>query len=107
MGLGASEDRSGIAFLISAEVVWAVVAACCSSPQTAEINADKRAATLMKWVYLGLATSALFVGIAAYYDRKHAVPLIAGGVMAGGIMYGYYWHAKTVGLGDGKPGTES
>ncbi|HXT92375.1 MAG TPA: hypothetical protein VN714_24335, partial [Trebonia sp.] len=52
---------TGIAFLVSAGIVNEIIAAACSSPQTTEINAAKRADTLMKWVNLGIAQAALFV----------------------------------------------
>ena len=45
----------GVAFLVSYEVVCAIIAKACSSPQTAELNASKRAGTLMKWVWVGVA----------------------------------------------------
>ena len=80
------------------------VAACCSSPQTAEINADKRAGTLMKWVNIGLVTGGAIVIIAAVYDRDHAKPILAGGAIAGGAFYAFYAHAKTSGLANpGEP----
>ncbi len=99
-------SSSGIAFIVSAGIVYEIVAAACSSPQTAEINADKRADTLMKWVHLGMAQSLLFIVIAAVVDRKHALPIMAGGIMAGGIMYASYGHAKKAGLASCEPGTE-
>jgi hypothetical protein len=101
---GSSSD--GVAFIVSAGIVYEIVAAACSSPQTAEINADKRADTLMKWVHLGLAQSALFILIAAVVDRKHATAIITGGLMAGGIMYWSYGHAMKAGLASCKEGTE-
>jgi len=99
--LGAKSN--GIAFLVSAGIVYEIVAANCSSPQTAELNASTRADTLMKWVHLGLAQSVVFVGAAALFDRSHAKPIIAGGALAGGIMYALYAYAKAVGLAN--PGT--
>lgn len=102
-GLGADDART---FMIAAGLVFEIIAAFCSSPQTAEINADKRSETLMKWVILGLALSALFVGIAAY-PMKGGKPAIMGGMLAGGAMGIAYAYANASGLGDGKPGTES
>jgi hypothetical protein len=103
--LGASSN--GVAFLVSSGIVFEIIAAACSSPQTAEINADKRAETLMKWVNIGIGTSAAFVFIAACIDRKHAKPIVAGGLLAGSIMYVYYAHAKQAGLQSCEEGTES
>lgn len=102
----AGGGSGGIALLVSAGIVYEIVAACCSSPQTTEINASTRANTLMKWVHLGLAQSALFVGLAAAYDRQHRGPIIVGGVLAGALMYGQYSHAKRAGIASAEPGTE-
>jgi hypothetical protein len=98
---------SGPAFLISAGLVYEAIAAACSSPQTAEINADKRAETLMKWVHLGVGQAAMFVIIAAAVDRQHRVEIISGGALGIGIMYAQYLHAKSAGLKNGGAGTES
>ena len=99
-------NSSGVAFLVSAGIVYEIVAASCSSPQTTEINASSRAETLMKWVHIGLAQAAVFVAAAAMYDRKHAKPILVGGVVAGGLMWVQYAHARTAGLASGAPGTE-
>lgn len=101
-----SEAADGVAFLVSAGIVYEIIAAACSSPQTAEINAHKRAGTLMKWVHLGLVQSALFVAAAAYIDRKRAPAYLAGGSAAAAIMYASYVHAKKAGLASAAPGTE-
>lgn len=97
---------NGVPFLVSAGIVYEIIAAACSSPQTAEINANKRAETLMKWVYVGLAQSVLFVSIAAAVDRKHAPAIVAGGGMAAVIMTASYMHARQAGLASCQPGTE-
>ena len=97
---------NGVPFLVAAGIVYEIIAAACSSPQTAELNAEKRAATLMKWVNIGLAESVLFITIAAYVDRKHTKPIVWGGALAAGIMYASYWHAKRAGLASSAPGTE-
>lgn len=98
---------SGIAFLVSAGIVYEIIAAACSSPQTTEINAVKRADTLMKWVNIGLAQAALFVLAAAIFDRKHRKAILSGGAIAAGLMYWQYDHAKRCGLANsGAPGTE-
>ena len=96
----------GVPFLVAAGIVYEIIAAACSSPQTAELNAKKRATTLMKWVNIGIAESVLFIVIAAMVDRKHAGAIIAGGTMAGGIMYYSYAHAKKAGLASSEEGTE-
>jgi hypothetical protein len=100
-------SSSGVAFLVSAGIVYEIVAAACSSPQTTEINASTRSNTLMKWVHLGLAQSAGFVIVAAMIDPGHAAPIITGGAIAAAIMYASYAHAKKAGLESTEPGTES
>ena len=97
---------NGVPFLVSAGIVYEIIAAACSSPQTTEINADTRADTLMKWVNVGVGMSAVFVVIAASIDRQHAAPILAGGTLAAVLMYTSYWHAKESGLRNGGPSTE-
>lgn len=104
--VASASDTDGIAFLVSAGIVYEIIAAACSSPQTTEINAKSRSATLMKWVHIGLVQSALFVGAAAYFDRKRARSYIAGGAAAAVLMYGSYVHAKRAGQASSAPGTE-
>lgn len=96
----------GIAFLVSAGIVAEIIAKACSSPQTMEINAAARAATLMKWVTVGIVESAFFVAVAAYVDPKHRTAIIAGGVLAALITYGEYVYARSSGLRNGGPTTE-
>ena len=105
-GLG-STNSNGIAFLVSAGVVYEIIAAACSSPQTTELNAGKRAPTLMKWVKIGLVQAGFFVGVAAFYDSKHAAPILTGGGLAAGLLMWQYHHAKVCGLASTEPGTES
>jgi hypothetical protein len=96
---------AGLTFLVSAELTYAVIAAACSSPQTTELNAGKRADTLMKWVHVGLVQSVLLLGIGAALS-DHPLAVIMGGSMAAGFMYASYWHAKDAGLRSSLPGTE-
>lgn len=95
-----------VTFMVSAGLVYEIIAAACSSPQTTEINASARSDTLMKWVHLGLAQAALFVFIAAYLDKKRW-PALLGGGLAGVLMWLQYAHAKSAGLRNGGPTTES
>jgi len=104
-GLGGGS--SGIAFLVSAGVMYEIIAAACSSPQTTELNASKRAGTLMKWVNIGVAQGVLFVAVAAILDRAHSRPILAGGGLAAVLLYAQYAHAKQAGLANPAPGTES
>jgi len=103
--LGGQSD--GIAFLVSAGIVYEIIAAACSSPQTTEINAKSRSETLMKWVNIGVGQAAIFVIAAAVIDKKHSSPILAGGVLAAVLMYVQYVHAKAAGLRSDEPGTET
>lgn len=97
----------GVAFLVSAGIVYEIIAAACSSPQTTEINADKRAGTLMKWVNIGSVQAAVFVLLAANFDQRHRKAILSGGGLAMVIMYVCYWHAKRAGLAHSNlPSTE-
>ena len=95
-----------VTFMVSAGLVYEIIAAACSSPQTAEINAAKRSATLMKWVKIGLLQSALFVGIAAG-PLKGRLPAVFGGALAAGLMWASYAHANASGLANGGASTET
>jgi hypothetical protein len=97
----------GIAFLVSAGIMAEIIAKACSSPQTVEINADKRAPTLMKWVMIGLIEGALLVLIAACVDKKYRLPILLGGGLEAGITFAEYAHGKRAGLNSDMPGTES
>lgn len=101
------QKANGVPFLVSAGIVYEIIAAACSSPQTTEINADTRAPTLMKWVHIGLVQAVAFVGIAAAVDHAHAPAIVSGGALAAGLMYWSYAHAKSAGLSSSAPGTET
>jgi hypothetical protein len=100
------DGRNGTAFLVSAGIVYEIIAAACSSPQTTEINANARAATLMKWVNIGLVQAVAFVVIAAVMDERHRGEILAGGTLGAVLMYGSYVHAKAAGLAAPGPVTE-
>lgn len=99
-------ESAQISFLVTANLVFTVIAAFCSSPQTAEINANKRAKTLMKWVNIGMINSVIFVAVAISLD-KEKWPSIMGGTMAGTSLYLAYEYAKRSGLNSAEAGTES
>lgn len=104
---GLGNDSSGIAFLVSAGIMYEIMAAACSSPQTTELNAAKRADTLMKWVKIGAAQGIFFMVLAAFFDKgKRAAPILAGGTLALALQYGLYVYAKSSGLSSDEPGTE-
>lgn len=100
------KSSNAVTFMVAAGLVYEIVAAFCSSPQTAELNAKARSATLMKWVKLGLLNAALFVMIAAWLDDE-TWPSIFGGVLAGGTIGAAYVYANKCGLASSAPGTES
>lgn len=100
--MGESEAQT---FMIAAGLVFEIIAAFCSSPQTAELNAKARSQTLMKWVGLGVLVSALFVGIAAVYLHG-GKPAIWGGGLAGVLIGVAYLHANQSGLASGAVPTE-
>jgi len=106
MATGA-RGSDGIAFLVSAGIMYEIIAAACSSPQTTEINAGARADTLMKWVHMGIGQGVIFIVIAAVVDPKHRRAIIGGGALAAVLMYGQYVHAKRAGLANGGPPTET
>lgn len=101
--IGASD---AVTFMVSAGLVYEIIAAACSSPQTTEINAAARSDTLMKWVKVGLGQAAIFVAIAWYIDGKRW-PALLGGALAGALMWASYAHARSAGLKSELPGTES
>ncbi len=102
---GWGTESQAVTFMVSAGLVYEIVAACCSSPQTAEINAKARAGTLMKWVRLGLAQAVLFVAVAVFLDKQRW-PSVLGGGLAGALLWWQYDHAKRAGLRSAEPGTE-
>lgn len=102
-----SSGDSAVAFLVSAGIVYEIIAKDCSSPQTTELNAGTRAPTLMKWVTIGVVESAVFIAIAMYISKSNRWPIFWGGVLAAGITYAEYVHAKTAGLSNPGQPTES
>jgi len=96
---------AAVTFMVSAGLVFEIIAAACSSPQTAELNAAARSATLMKWVKIGLLMSAPFVLIAAWWLGGGA-PALFGGALAGLMMGVAYVYANRSGLASGGPATE-
>lgn len=98
--------NGGVAFLVSAGIVFEIIAFACSSPQTAEINIKTRGKTLMKWVHLGEALGAGFVVVAAAIDKRHRGAILAGGAFAIASSESFYRHAAASGLKEPGPMTE-
>ncbi len=92
---------------MGAEVMGTMVAKACSSPQTAELNAEKRANTLMKWVNIGTVEGLAFAGIAAWLDPSYGIAFLAGAGLEAAVTYGEYLHAKKSGLENPGTPTES
>jgi hypothetical protein len=101
-----SSGDSAVAFLVSAGICYEIIAKDCSSPQTTEINAGARAATLMKWVNIGVVESAVFVAVAMLWSKNNKTPILVGGVLAAAITYVEYLHARSAGLASSEPATE-
>lgn len=102
-----SNSGRGGWFLVAAAVVYDIIAATNSSPQTTEVNARHRAATLMKWVNIGTVQAMGFILLAAIGDRKNRGPILAGGTLAAVAMYFQYVYAKACGLSSSAPPTET
>ena len=96
----------GIAFLVGAGAVAEFIAKACSSPQTVQINAGKRAPSLMKWVNVGVGEAIIIVAVAAMVDKKNRQPILLGAAMELAISYGEYVHAKRAGLANPEESTE-
>jgi hypothetical protein len=95
---------------IYAALCYDIIAAVCSSPQTTEINADKRAGTLMKWVNLGAVQAVGFTLLGAAAQQKEGLPIappLIGGGLGTALLYVQYVHARNSGLENGGPSTES
>lgn len=97
---------TALTIAVYAALVYDIISATNSSPQTTEINAGTRANTLMKWVHLGLAQAAVFVLIGMLLHPKRWPPLVGGG-LAGGLLYLQYHHARAEGLRNAGPSTET
>lgn len=97
---------SAIKVAVYATLMYDVISATNSSPQTTEINAAKRGPTLMKWVHLGLAQGAAFVFIGMCLDKERWPPLLGGG-LAAVLLYAQYRYALKSGVENPGPRTES
>jgi len=103
---GGGNGDNAVKVAVYATLMYDIISATNSSPQTTEINASRRAATLMKWVHLGLVQGLLFVAIGMYLDKERWPPLLGGGV-AGVLLYGQYLYALKSGTERPGESTES
>jgi hypothetical protein len=90
---------------VSAELVYQLVGANMSSPQTAELNASARAPTISKWVNLTNAEAAGWITVLCLLDRS-LWPALGGSIAAVG-MWLKYRHAISSGLANGGTPTEA
>jgi hypothetical protein len=90
---------------VSAEMIYQLVGANMSSPQTAELNAEARAPTIGKWVNLTNAEAVAWIIFLCALDES-LWPALGGG-LAGIGMWLKYRYAIRSGLDNGAPGTES
>lgn len=90
---------------IYAALVYDIVAATNSSPQTAEINAEARAGTLMKWVKIGELQAIAFTLLGSALDERRWPPIV-GGSIAMVLLWAQYKYAIKSGLASGGPPTE-
>jgi heme/copper-type cytochrome/quinol oxidase subunit 3 len=103
-------DSPAITVAIYAALTYDIISATNSSPQTTEINAQKRAATLMKWVFIGLAQAIFFGYLGWYFERKQnrpGWPPVMGVAIAGSLLWFQYEYAKAEGLKNGGASTET
>lgn len=109
-GAAGVSTNTAVTIGIFGALTYDVIAAACSSPQTTEINAGARAETLMKWVYVGIGQAAIFtaIGVAAEASSGNSPwpPLIGFG-LAASLMWASYAHARSAGLANGGPTTET
>jgi hypothetical protein len=91
---------------IYATLTYDIISATNSSPQTSEINAKKRAPTLMKWVYIGLVQAFGFAILGAFLDEDTWPPLVGVG-LAGTALWIQYHHAIQAGLDNPGASTET
>jgi hypothetical protein len=91
---------------VYATLTYDIISATNSSPQTAEINAKKRAPTLMKWVYIGLIQAAGFGILGAILDEDTWPPIL-GVSLASTVLWIQYHHAINSGLNNPGASTET
>lgn len=83
-----NQGSDSVLFGVSAALVFQIFSATNSSPQTTELFAKERSATLAKWVRRGLITSLAFIAVMAWRTRN-LWPVLGGG-SAGASMWWMY-----------------
>lgn len=84
-----NQGSDSVLFGVSAALVFQIFSATNSSPQTTELFAKDRSATLMKWVRRGLFTSIAFMGVMAWRTRS-LWPVFGGGAAGASMWWMYY-----------------
>jgi len=101
--------EDAIAFGVAADLTYTVFSATNSSPQTTELFAGDRAATLMKYVKLGALQAAVLIGVMAFRAGSNGGGMArafwpaAGGVLTGTMMWAMYAHALKAGQQQAAP----
>ena len=88
-----------------AELVYQLVGANLSSPQTAELNAKKRAPTIGKWVTLANIKAVAWIAGLCVLDQSFW-PALGGGIAVTDMHLSYAYAIRS-GLASGAPGTET
>ena len=93
--LGGNAGVAAVLFLAAADAAYNAYSATNSSPQTTELFAGDRSATLWKYVKLGHVQVAGLIGFAAFVANKQGLAMwpILGGSAVAIAMHGMYWHA--------------
>jgi hypothetical protein len=100
-------ETDALAFGVAYLGVKDIYSADNSSPQTTELNAKKRAPTLMKWVNIAAVESLVLVWVMTMASLPgHRKWPILGGTMGLVVTYGQYLYAKMCGLQSMEDGTE-
>ena len=103
----ARTEVDAVAFGVTFLGVKDIYSADNSSPQTTEINAKHRVATLMKWVNIAAVESiALILLMTSAAPRGHKKWPFLGGVTSLVITYSQYLYAKKCGMQSTEKGTE-
>jgi|SRR5215472_3935860 len=89
---------------VSAELIYQLVGANMSSPQTAELNAAARAPTISKWVNLTNLEAVGWTALLCALDGS--LWPVLGAALAGVGMWFKYKYAIASGLKSEAPGTE-
>lgn len=89
---------------VAAEMVYQLIGANLSSPQSNQLNAGARAPTLQKWVNLTNIEAVAWIAFLAYLDQSWWPVL--GGTLALGSMALKYKNAIETGLAERLPPTE-